>query len=96
MNQLETQPPVQPAPATAATTPGAKSAAPAPVASKPAAPPPPKAQRTVQTFPALQGPPVAISAEKQQRLDTLLRKYRADELTPEEYHLQRAKVLAEP
>ena len=31
-----------------------------------------------------------------QRLQELLRKYRADQVTPEEYHQQRAKILAEP
>jgi hypothetical protein len=50
----------------------------------------------VQPFPPLKGPPPAVAADKQQRLDELLRKYKADELTPEEYHLQRAKIVGEP
>jgi len=41
-------------------------------------------------------PASTISGEKQQRLDELLRKYRADQIAPEEYHAERAKILAEP
>ncbi len=33
---------------------------------------------------------------KEARLDELLRKYKADEITPRDYHLQRAKIVAEP
>jgi hypothetical protein len=33
---------------------------------------------------------------KTQRLAELLEKYRRDEITPAEYHGQRAKILAEP
>jgi hypothetical protein len=47
-------------------------------------------------FPPIQAPPLGISAEKQQRLQDLLQKYRADQITPEQYHEQRAKILAEP
>ena len=47
-------------------------------------------------FPPLQGPPPSISADKEQRLQELLRKYKADQITPEEYHQQRAKILAGP
>jgi len=48
------------------------------------------------SFPSLEGPALPISAEKDQLLKDLLRKYRADELTPEEYQSQRAKILAGP
>jgi len=34
-------------------------------------------------------------ASKSQRLVDLLQKYRSDQLTPAEYHSQRAKILAE-
>ncbi len=35
-------------------------------------------------------------ATKEGRLAELLRKYRADEITPHDYHLERAKIIAEP
>ena len=54
------------------------------------------AAQALQSFPPLKGPPPAVSATKQQRLDELLLKYRTDQITPEEYHEQRAKILAEP
>jgi hypothetical protein len=63
-----------------------------PVAEKP----PKKAVKGAQTFPPIQGPPPTITADKQGRLAELLRKYRAEQVTPEEYHQQRAKILAEP
>jgi hypothetical protein len=68
-------------------------------AEAPAAPPPSRKPATLKGapgFPPIQGPPPAISADKQGRLDELLRKYRADQITPEEYHQQRAKIIAEP
>lgn len=56
--------------------------------------PPTKAPaQTVLTMPA---PPTGLSATKQEKLDHLLQLYRADQITPEEYHDQRAKILAEP
>jgi hypothetical protein len=47
-------------------------------------------------FPALQAPPLPISADKQQKLNDLLEKYRNDELTPEQYHQARKKILEQP
>ncbi len=47
-------------------------------------------------FPPLEGPPLPISAAKQERLQVLLQKYMADQITPEIYHTERAKILAEP
>jgi hypothetical protein len=47
-------------------------------------------------FPAIEAPPLPISADKQGRLNELLRKYRNDEISPEQYHTDRAKILAEP
>jgi len=41
-------------------------------------------------------PPVPISATKQARLQALLVKYQNDQITPEQYHTQRAQILAEP
>ena len=40
--------------------------------------------------------PTAGPKTKQQRLADLLELYKADKLTPPEYHSQRAKILAEP
>jgi hypothetical protein len=48
------------------------------------------------SIPPIQGPPVTISAAKQQELAALLARYKADKITPEEYHTERAKILAEP
>jgi hypothetical protein len=45
---------------------------------------------------SMQAPALPISADKQQRLQELLRKYMADQVTPEQYHAERAKILAEP
>lgn len=42
------------------------------------------------------GPALPISATKADRLQALLAKYKADQITPEEYHQQRAAILAEP
>jgi hypothetical protein len=36
------------------------------------------------------------TADKQQKLQDLLRRYQADELTPEQYHQERGKILAAP
>jgi hypothetical protein len=44
----------------------------------------------------LQGPPTGFSAAKEQRLKELLDRYMADEVTPEQYHAERAKILREP
>ena len=46
--------------------------------------------------PSPQPPPLPISIAKQQRLAELLRKYKADEITPAQYHQERARILAEP
>jgi len=41
-------------------------------------------------------PPLPISAAKEAQLQALLERYKADQITPEEYHSQRAAILAEP
>ena len=41
-------------------------------------------------------PALPIAASKESRLQTLLGKYKTNQLTPEEYHKQRAAILAEP
>lgn len=40
-------------------------------------------------------PALPISGSKEQRLEQLLQQYKADQITPEQYHAQRAKILAE-
>ncbi len=48
------------------------------------------------TVQPLEAPPLPISAEKEQRLQELLTKYKADQITPDQYQKERAKILAEP
>jgi hypothetical protein len=90
--------PVTPPPAMAVQTPPA----PAPASSAPQTIFPittPSASASVVTTPA---PPaespaaLGISADKEQRLYQLLQDYKADKITPYEYHTQRAKILAGP
>ena len=64
---------------------------PAPVTSKNQPPTPPSV-----SLPALQGPATGLSSTKEQKLNELLNQYRADQITPQQYHEQRAKILAEP
>ena len=47
-------------------------------------------------FQPLEGPPLPISSEKQQRLRELLERYKVDQVTPEQYQVDRAKILAGP
>jgi hypothetical protein len=47
-------------------------------------------------FIPLEGPPLLISSEKHDRLNDLLQRYKADQLTPEQYQTERAKILAGP
>jgi hypothetical protein len=42
------------------------------------------------------GPPPPVSADKLQKLNILLQQYQADRITPEQYHQERAKILAGP
>ena len=61
-----------------------------------------KAAAAKKAIPALSAaalmdaPPAAVSAAKQQKLNDALARYKADKLTPEEYHAERAKILAQP
>jgi len=106
-NELNRQdwatPPVAPAPTAA---PG-----PPPVTVNPVKPAPPAVQPEAAkpasaanaNFPGkelglrpIQAPPLPISAAKQAQLQTLLEKYEADQITPEQYHTERARILAEP
>jgi hypothetical protein len=56
----------------------------------------PAARVQSNEFAPLEPPPPAVSAAKEAKLDDLLRRYKADEITAEEYHKQRAHILAEP
>ena len=47
-------------------------------------------------FAPIASPPLPVSGPKAARLTELLRQYKSDEITPEQYHKQRAKILAEP
>jgi hypothetical protein len=44
----------------------------------------------------LETPALPISATKAERLQALLEKYKADQITPAEYHTERAKIIGEP
>jgi hypothetical protein len=106
MNELEVQKPgsvTRPTPGSAAASatakpqPGAQPMS-QPMASTPEAKPPQakKPAKLAPVFTPIQGPAAAVSGDKQQRLTELLRKYKADEISPEEYHQQRAKIMGEP
>ena len=53
----------------------------------------PLAVKSSLALPSLEGPPLPISADKQQSLKDLLQKYLADQITPAEYHARRANIL---
>jgi len=74
---------------------------PAPPAVKPAVMSPPA--QINATYPGKElglkpivAPPLPISAAKEAQLQGLLAQYKADQITPAEYHSQRAAILAEP
>lgn len=54
-----------------------------------------RGQSPVLNFPTLQGPALPISPAKHQRLDDLLQRYKADQITPEQYQAERARILSE-
>lgn len=78
-----------------------KANAPAPVVTAPVAPA--KSAPVFSPAPVVAAPSTAnletpvspLSGSKQDRLAELLRRYKADEVTPQEYHTQRAKIIAE-
>jgi hypothetical protein len=58
--------------------------------------PAPVAKATPAPAPApMVAPPLPISGTKEERLAEILRQYKADQITPLQYHTQRAKILAE-
>jgi hypothetical protein len=96
--QIGSTAPVTPAPTATKPTVAAapKPAEPAPVAvpAKPPEAPRPVAKGKALALAPLAGPASPLSANKQDQLAELLRRYKADEITPEQYHAERAKVLA--
>jgi hypothetical protein len=44
----------------------------------------------------IEAPLLPVSATQQAQLQALLAKYKANQITPEEYHNQRAEILAQP
>ena len=88
LQQVEAQPPA-PAETVARISP------PPPGTKPPRVPEPPKPVKVTSklSFPQLEAPPLPINADKQQQLNLLLQKYRADEISPEQYHAERAKIL---
>jgi hypothetical protein len=44
----------------------------------------------------IETPLLPISAAQEAQLQALLAKYKADQITPEEYHRRRAEILAQP
>jgi hypothetical protein len=44
----------------------------------------------------MEAPALPITASKEAQLEALLAKYKADQITPEEYHKQREAILAQP
>jgi hypothetical protein len=94
MNELNQSQP-QPVPASA---PSAMSQASAPQAGMPN----PPSQVTAKVpgkelgLKSIEAPNLPITAAQQAQLDDLLAKYKANEITPLEYHKQRAAILAQP
>jgi hypothetical protein len=48
------------------------------------------------SFAPMVAPPTSLSSSKEAQLADLTRRYKADQVTPEEYHKERAKLIAEP
>jgi hypothetical protein len=96
--------PAAPAPESApmASTPAASEAAPTPAAPAATAevPAKPVEVKAVTSTPApapeASPAPSASAISKEQRLADLLEQYKADKITPYQYHTERAKILAEP
>jgi hypothetical protein len=44
----------------------------------------------------IEAPLLPVTATQQAQLQALLAKYKANQITPEEYHRQRAEILAQP
>ena len=93
MNELDANPEATPA-ATAPVveTPAPAATAPAAVATEATTPAPAEIKASV----AKPAPSSAPALSKDERLMLLLARYKADQITPEQYHTQRAAIIAEP
>jgi hypothetical protein len=63
---------------------------------KPGAPKSPEYAGQELGMKPMAAPALPISASKEDRLQALLEKYKADQISPGEYHKQRAAILSEP
>ena len=63
----------------------------APVAAKPV-----DVDSSAVVFRPIEAPALPISMGKEAQLQALLARYKADLITPEQYHKQRAAILAQP
>jgi hypothetical protein len=96
MSEIESQSPATPMPAPEKVVvketqkPLVKMETPAPVVMQPK--PAVVAEPTVKP---IETPALPISATKEERLQALLQKYKTDQITPEEYHTERTKIMAE-
>jgi colicin import membrane protein len=77
-------------------TSAAQSAAPAPAAAPPGNTPDSNFAGKDLGMKPMAAPPLPIPANKQQELQDLLVKYRADQISPDEYQKERAAILAKP
>jgi hypothetical protein len=70
----------------------------APVVATPPSPPPASVNYPGKELglKPIEAPALPISADKEEQLQALLAKYMADQVSPGEYHMQRAAILAEP
>jgi len=55
-----------------------------------------EARKKPAAFKPIERPSPPMAEDKAQRLTALLLKYRADEITPDQYQAERARILAEP
>jgi hypothetical protein len=95
MDQLPAEPP-QTVPVTLVKAPAPPQPNAPRVSEPPVTPKPPKTKpKGSLDFPQLDSPPLPISADKQQQLNALLQRYRSDQITPEQYHAERAKILGD-
>jgi hypothetical protein len=88
----------KPAPAPAPGSNPVAAVAPPPVAkpAAPVAPPVPAAAFATSNYKPIDVPASPFSSSKQAKLAGLLSRYRADSITAQEYHAQRAVIIAEP
>ena len=56
----------------------------------------PATAAAVPGYQPIQVPPSSLTGTKEARLATLLQQYKTDQITPEQYHKQRAAIIAEP